>query len=375
MFDGPVWRTSDGVTVRPPLTAHAQADLCVIGLGGSGLAAVREAVRLGRSVIGIDAGEVACAAAGRNGGLLLAGTADFHHDASAAIGGERAKAIYRLTLDELDAAEQALPGIVRRVGSVRVADSDDELVDCERLLHALRADGFDAEPYEGREGTGVLMPADGAFQPFDRCRVMAAAAAQDGATLCERTPALDVSGTRVTTPGGVIECGAVVVAVDGGLERVLPELAGRVRTARLQMLATAPVAPTFERGVYSRWGYDYWQQLPSGAVALGGCRDHFTEDEWSFDAVPTEQVQACLDELLRTRVGLPEAEVTHRWAGVVGFTDDRMPVCEEVRPGVVAAGGYCGTGNLIGPLAAKAAARIALGVPLGDLAPLRSGIL
>lgn len=372
MFDGPVWRNGDGVIVQPPLAGQTRADVCVVGLGGSGLAAVREAVRLGRSVIGIDAGEVACAAAGRNGGLLLAGTADFHHDASASVGRERAAAIYRLTLAELDAAEAALPGIVRRQGGLRVADSDEELVDCERLLHALRADGFDAEPYEGPEGTGVLTPADGAFQPFDRCRVMAAAAMQDGARLHEHTPAIAIEGTRVTTPNGVIECGAVVVAVDGGLERVLPELEGHVRTARLQMLATAPLPPTFSRGVYARWGYDYWQQLPSGAVALGGCRDRFARDEWTFDAVPTDPVQSCLDEMLRTRLGLPDAQVTHRWAGLVGFTEDRMPVCEEVRPGVTAAGGYCGTGNLIGTLAAKAAMRLALDEPVGELTPLLS---
>jgi glycine/D-amino acid oxidase-like deaminating enzyme len=49
----------------------------VIGLGGSGLAAVLEARSLGLSVIGIDAGMVAGGAAGRNGGFLLEGTASF----------------------------------------------------------------------------------------------------------------------------------------------------------------------------------------------------------------------------------------------------------------------------------------------------------
>jgi gamma-glutamylputrescine oxidase len=345
---------------RPPLQGPVEADLCVVGLGASGLAALAEAERLGRRAIGIDAGVVGGGAAGRNGGFMLAGLADFHHDAVASIGRERAAAVYGLTLAELAAADY------RRVGSLRIADDDAELADCQRMLDALRADGFEAEPYDGPEGAGVLLPHDGAFDPLARCRSMAA-----GSEIYEHTPAVAVDGHRVATPDGAVYCQAVVVAVDGVLERVLPELTGRVRSARLQMLATAPVGPRFPRPVYARWGYDYWQQLPSGAVAVGGCRDRFADDEWSVEASPTEPVQACLDRLLRERLHV-DAEVTHRWAGVVGFTSDRMPVCEEVRPRVFAVGGYCGTGNVIGPLCAKAATRLALGRSAGELGVMLS---
>lgn len=69
-----------------------------------------------------------------------------------------------------------------------------------------------------------------------------------------------------------MHCQKVLVAVDGRLECLLPELKGRVRTARLQMLATAPVAMRYTRPVYRRWGYDYWQQLPDGRIALGDAR-------------------------------------------------------------------------------------------------------
>jgi gamma-glutamylputrescine oxidase len=53
--------------------------------------------------------------------------------------------------------------------------------------------------------------------------------------------------------------------------------------------------------------------------------------------------------------------VTHRWAGRVGYTADALPVLEEVRPGVLAAGGYCGHGNVVGALCGRAAADLALG--------------
>ena len=49
-----------------------------------------------------------------------------------------------------------------------------------------------------------------------------------------------LEGTCVVTSRGMVRARRVIVAVDGHLEQLLPELAGRVRTARLQMLATAP---------------------------------------------------------------------------------------------------------------------------------------
>lgn len=358
----------DPAPSHAPLDGVVEADVCVVGLGASGLAAADEAVRLGRRVVGIDAMGVGAGAAGRNGGLLLAGVADFYHDAVARLGRGRAAAVYRLTLHELDAAENAALGF-RRVGSLRIADDDAEQADCEAMLDALRADGFPAEPYDGPEGVGVLIPSDGVFDPYARC--VAAAAVASDAALYGGTPAVAIDAHRVATPHGAVECEAVVVAVDGGLERVLPDLAARVRTARLQMLATAPAPARFRRPVYARWGYDYWQQLPTGEVLLGGCRDRFAADEWTTEAEPTESVQQCLDSLLRTRLGIHE-EVTHRWAGLVGFTEDRMPVCGRVRPGVFAAGGYCGTGNVLGPLCGRAAARLALTGSAGELALLLS---
>jgi glycine/D-amino acid oxidase-like deaminating enzyme len=261
---------------------------------------------------------------------------------------------------ELDRIAAETPEAVRGVGSLRVASSPEEEDDCRAQLDAMRADGLPAEPYEGAEGRGLLIPTDGAFQPLLRCRVLARRAAERGALLFERSPALSVSGTEVATDRGRVRCGRVVVAVDGRLDALLPELAGRVRTARLQMLATAPAPEVrIPRPVYARWGYEYWQQLPDGRVALGGFRDHAEAEEWTHDAEPTARVQALLERFLRDGVGV-RARVTHRWAAPVGYTADGLPVLEEVRPGVFAAGGYSGTGNVVGALCGRAAAQLAV---------------
>lgn len=365
----PVW-DDEPWTGLPALEGEVEADVCVVGLGGSGLACVGELLALGKRVVGVDAGRVAGGAAGRNGGFLLAGTYAFYHDAVEAYGRERARRIYRLTLEELERMAAETPGAVRRVGSLRVASSPEEEEDCRRQEEAMRADGLPVERYAGPEGRGLLVPTDGAFHPLRRCRTLARRAGEAGALLFERSPALSLSGTEVVGERGRVRCGAVVVAVDGRLEALLPELSGRVRTARLQMLATAPTDEVrIPRPVYARWGYEYWQQLPDGRVALGGFRDRGGEGEWTHSAEPTPGVQALLEEFLREGVGV-RAPVTHRWAASVAFSADGLPVLEEVRPGVWAAGAYSGTGNVLGALCGRAAARLAAGEDAGWAAPL-----
>jgi glycine/D-amino acid oxidase-like deaminating enzyme len=125
------------------------------------------------------------------------------------------------------------------------------------------------------------------------------------------------------------------------------------------MLATAPLPARLPCPVYGRWGYDYAQQTPDGRFFVGGGRDRFVEHEWTPDPAPTHQVQAYIEAVARRMAGRP-VEVTARWGASVGFTDDARPVCTEVTDGVVAVGGYNGTGNLVGPVAARAAVALAL---------------
>ena len=357
MSDRPIW--DDGTAPpHPALAGEIDCDVCVVGLGASGLSAARELLALGQRVVAIDAGRIGGGAAGRNGGFLLAGAADFHHDAVAAHGAERMVALYRRTLEELARVERDTPGVMRRTGSLRIAVDGEELDDCEQQFAMMQRDGLMVERYAGPEGKGLLFPQDAAFNPMLRCRALARLAAGEGAMLFEQSAAIAIGPGHVGTTGGEIRARQVIVAVDGRLELLLPEVAGRVRSARLQMLATAPAAPGIApRPVYYRWGYEYWQQLPDGRIALGGFRDQGGEAEWSTEAVVTPAIQERLERLLHDRIA-PGVPVERRWSGVVGYTPDGLPLIDEVRPGVWALGGYNGTGNLIGTLAGRGVAQL-----------------
>ena len=83
----------------------------------------------------------------------------------------------------------------------------------------------------------------------------------------------------------------------------------------------------------------------------------------------TDRARAGLHRDVAARIAGGPVEVTHRWAASVGFTDDGRPLCARSTDGVIAIGGYNGTGNLVGPVAAAPRWRRVL-----DGAPLPSWI-
>lgn len=358
----PFWWHDIHAPPRPRVSESLSADVCVVGLGGSGLAAVRTAGALGASVVGVEAGRIAGAAAGRNGGLLLGGLAAFHHDVAARYGPARATALYGATLDMLREIQALSPESSWWHGSLRIAGDDAELEDCRQQLDRMQQDGLPVEWYEGADGTGLLFPSDGAVQPVRRSLVLAERTEQEGARLFEHSPVVRVTPGRVLLANGLhVDAPLVVVCADGALGTLIRDAATKLRQARLQMLATAPAADvSIPRPVYARYGHDYWQQLPDGRVALGGGRDRYEAAEWTDSDRITSELQRWLEIRLREAVGTA-APVTHRWAATVTFTANGLPIAREFGDGLWGVGGYCGTGNVVGALCARGAVRRGLG--------------
>jgi len=357
-----------------PLTdSLVTADACVIGLGGSGLAAVDELTARGLSVVGVDAGRVARGAAGRNGGILACGGAMSFRDACERFGVDTALDLWRRTEAELDWLSDRLgPDVIRRDGVLRLAGlpgpSEDDAEAEERLREEadfaadyalMREHGIAVERYDGELGHGLFLPTNGGMNPVARAFGLATQLSQH-ASLHENTPVQSVSAGTVRTAFGVIRAGVVVVAVDGKLDVLVPQLRPHVRTLRLQMLATEPLeARRLPCPVSVRWGFDYAQQDQAGRLLVGGGRDRFVAEENTHDDRPTAGVQARIEHIATRLAGAP-VSVTHRWAASVGYTDDHRAVCAEVDDDMVACGAYSGTGNLVGPVAARAAVALAV---------------
>ena len=208
----------------------------------------------------------------------------------------------------------------------------------------------------GRDLLAAFFPLDGDLQPAALVRVLAAAAAERGARIHEHSPPpvpspRDPAGV-LPRRGGVVEADAVVVTGDGAIAQLLPELDGIVYPVRGQVLATAPIpgGGPLRYPTHSQHGFMYYRPTADGRIVLGGGRLEHLEDEYTADEQTTPPVQAQLDRFLADELGLAGVPVTNRWAGIMGFSADLMPLAGPLpsRPGVYVAGGYSGVGNVQG---------------------------
>ena len=352
---------------RPALDRDLEVEACVIGGGVGGLSCARRLAENGVETVLLEAGTVAGGASGRNGGFLITGVALFHNDARERLGAERASAMYAATLEaqrEVIALAQELGAgdAVRQIGLIRLAVSEEEAEHVRDHAAALREDGFPGETIEcadlppalQRIGlVGCLTPHDCALHPARWYRLLAAAAERAGARIYEGTrvsgPVAAPGEGPVITSNGLVKAASVVVAADGALPVLVPEYAGRVRSRRLHMVATAPVPPAIETMVYARWGFEYLQQRLDGRILVGGFSDVDADDSYTDSDAGSPLIWERVERYLREDLGV-QPEITHRWAGVVGYSDDSLPYVGEVpgRDGLYVSGGYSGVGNVPG---------------------------
>jgi len=238
---------------------------------------------------------------------------------------------------------------LRRPGSYRLAADEDERAEIRLEYEALHEDGFEAEWLDDVPGgaagkfLGAISRArGGAIQPARFVRRLAVLAAAAGAEIREHDTVANLE---------TLDADRVLVATDGYGHGLVPEFADLIWPTRGQVIASEPLDRVlYDRPHYARQGFDYWQQLPDGRIVLGGFRDTSILDELTDVEQTTPAIQASLESFLHELAG-EEVEVTHRWAGIFGLTQDMLPLVGEV-PGrdgrIWVAGGYSGHGNVPG---------------------------
>jgi glycine/D-amino acid oxidase-like deaminating enzyme len=344
----------------PPL-AHVRVDAPDVEIAGAGITGISAAltlVELGARVRVHDAREVAGGASGRNGGFALRGGAMPYDNAREWLGAERACSYWAATEAALDRLASLAGDALRRTGSLRIANDEEERDEIRAEYDALRVDGFAAEWRDDVPGFvgAIFHPDDAAIQPARLVRRLAARAVDAGVEIVEhqRVESLDE-----------LEAERVLVATDGYPSGLLGELEGLIIPTRGQMIATEPIAERlFDCPHYGRHGFDYWQQLPDGRIAAGGFRDFELASEFTADEVTTPTIQDALDRFVAELVGRP-VRVEQRWAGIFGLVLDFLPVVGRV-PGsdrTWIAGGYSGHGNVLGFMCGDLVVRAMLDPP------------
>ena len=343
----PYWLEDEAPT-RRQVTHPGRVEVAIVGAGVTGCAAALRLAESGLSVRVHDQRGVAEGASGRNGGFALRGGASRYDIARETYGVDQARELWRWTEAALDRMAELAGDALVRNGSFRLAADAEEREQIRAEYEALHEDGLAAEWIDdlpghlaGRFDGGIIHPDDGALQPARFVRRLAARAAEAGAEFREHDRVDHVEA---------LDADAVLVATDGYGHGLVPELSDAIWPTRGQVIVSAPLdRMLYDRPHYARQGFDYWQQLPNRRLVLGGFRDVSIMDELTDEEVTTPVIQSSLETFMGELIGATP-EITHRWAGIFGLTQDMLPLVGRVpgRDHVWVAGGYSGHGNVLG---------------------------
>lgn len=350
-----IWQADDSQPLR-------EVDVLVVGAGLVGSAAAHFLTQAGREVVIIDKGDPGSGASGRNAGFMITGLDTYYHKATEHYGHAVVRETW--TLSQRTHAywrEFAAAGDVPLdpCGSMLLAESPEEARDLEAAARALEADGIDVVYHAGdplRRGyhAAIEQPQDAAVQPYLLTRSICQRSGAELITNCElyRINQVGQECVKVYTRRFVFQARKVLLCMNAYSPLVEPYFAGKIIPTRAQCLVTAPLPePPLNTCGYSDYGYMYYRTTFDGRLLIGGGRktNKPLENDTTDDRI-TDPVQAVLDAYLRERFPEVTAPVERRWAGIMGFTADGLPLVGTLpdKRDVGFAAGFTGHGLALG---------------------------
>lgn len=363
----------------PRLEGAQRADVCVIGGGYTGLSTALHLAQKGFDVVLLEAHRMGFGASGRNGGQVGSGQRQDQVWIEKTVGreearrlwdlGEEAKALVKALIAQHQMPVRFHPGIAH------ACRSEGEVREAHHYAEKLRRDyGYDQiEPLD-RDAIrhligsplytgGDLDRGAGHLHPLNLALGLAKAAAEAGARLFERSEVVQIThGAKpvVTTATGQVTCDHLVLACNGYLGGLEPQVAARVMPINNFILATEPLgaraAEVLREPVAvadTKFVVNYWRLSEDNRLLFGGGESY----GWRFPDI-TATVRK---PMLEVYPHLADVRIDHAWGGTLAITMNRMPCFLRVAPNVLSASGYSGHGVAMATLAGRIIAEAVAG--------------
>jgi gamma-glutamylputrescine oxidase len=355
-----------------PLAQSASADVCIIGGGYTGLAAALELARQGRKVVLLEQARLGWGASGRNGGQVHMGFRQDQPWLERKIGFTAARAIWDLCVAAHSHFHQLLkteqidcdyrPGMLELDHRARMVPESHALA-----AHMQKHYGYDGFVPLDKSAARALVASDiyhggiksndgGHLHALNFAFGLARAAQKYGACLHELTAVASidkVDGKWVArTRQGDVRTDTIIVACNGYLHKLMPEIESRVMPINNFIATTAPLddpQSLIKHGYAiadSRFVVYYFRMTADHRLLFGG------GENYGY-AFPNDMTATVRTHMMRVFPQLATVPIDYAWGGTLAVTPTRLPFVKRVQPGLYTAAGYSGQGVMLAPYFGK----------------------
>ena len=374
--------TAIGDDSRPRLEGALTADVCVIGGGFTGLSSALHLAEKGYKVILLEGARLGWGASGRNGGLVCTGQRKGQEELEELVGPEDA----RLLWDYSEEAKRVQQDLIKRFdikcdykpGVLTCAYKKSHMPElADEVTHLNERYGYDAirtvEKGELREMLaspqyhgGCLDMGAGHLHPLNYALGLARAAESLGVQLFEgsRVTGIDRSanGHRIQTEQGQVQAKYLVVACNGYLGKLVPEIAPKIMPINNFMIATEPLGEEGARALIrddvaidaTKFVVDYYRCSADHRLLFGGGENYSAK-------FPSDIKGFVRKYMLDVFPQLKDAKIDYGWGGTLAITLNRMPAFGHLKDDVFYAQGFSGQGVLLTTMAGKVIAEAVSG--------------
>lgn len=327
-----------------------QTDVTIIGGGIAGLSAAYWILKEneGLKVTLVEKGEIGDGATGRNAGFVTCGSVEHFNRLVEKHGAEEASAIWQFSEENLRLLEQEIIQdkgedlMFEKKGSFSLASTAPEFAELKKSAALMQELDINVEILEQphiqeRLGAhefvgGIKYVNDASVHPMRLLNAIKEELLKDQHfTLLENHEVFQIETVGdeklVKTKKAYLHSSIVVLATNGYSPLIDPYFKDKIFPTRGQILATEAVPRFMEGPCYANFVLDYFRQLPTGEMVIGGFRQLQKDAEIGYSDETSELIQKALEEFLRKHIpNVREAQITHRWTGIMGFSVDGQPM-------------------------------------------------